>query len=40
MARKKKTRFQKITMVFVWLMIIATVSSLILSAVISIIQQQ
>ncbi|UDM32466.1 DUF4044 domain-containing protein [Lentilactobacillus laojiaonis] len=35
MAKKKKTRFQKITMIFVWLMIFATVASLVLSAVVS-----
>ncbi|WP_318767685.1 DUF4044 domain-containing protein [Lactiplantibacillus carotarum] len=29
---KKKTTFQKITMVIVWLMIISTVGSLVLSA--------
>ncbi|MCY9807601.1 DUF4044 domain-containing protein [Lentilactobacillus senioris] len=35
---KKKSKFQKITMVFVWLMIIATVSSLVLSAVVTLLQ--
>ncbi|GAY74057.1 DUF4044 domain-containing protein [Lentilactobacillus kosonis] len=39
MARKKRTRFQKITLVFVWLMIIATVASLVLSAVITLMGQ-
>ncbi|WP_027107370.1 DUF4044 domain-containing protein [Ligilactobacillus ceti] len=35
MARKKKqkTTFQKITLVFVWIMLIFTLSSIILSAV-------
>ncbi|MBZ3777681.1 DUF4044 domain-containing protein [Lentilactobacillus buchneri] len=33
MARKKRTRFQKITLVFVWIMIIATISSLVISAI-------
>ncbi|WP_404819270.1 DUF4044 domain-containing protein [Lentilactobacillus sunkii] len=33
LARKKRTRFQKITLVFVWIMIIATVSSLVISAI-------
>ncbi len=33
MAKKKKSRFQIITMVFVWLMIISTVGSLIFTAV-------
>ncbi|MDS1015983.1 DUF4044 domain-containing protein [Lentilactobacillus buchneri] len=33
LARKKRTRFQKITLVFVWIMIIATISSLVISAI-------
>ncbi|WP_082405108.1 DUF4044 domain-containing protein [Secundilactobacillus similis] len=33
MQKKKKSTFQKITMVFVWLMIIVTVGSLVASAV-------
>lgn len=33
MQRKKKTRFQKITMVAVWLMLIAMLGSLIFSAI-------
>ncbi|MGO2950331.1 DUF4044 domain-containing protein [Lentilactobacillus kefiri] len=33
LAHKKRTRFQKITLVFVWIMIIATVSSLVISAI-------
>ncbi|MFT8909421.1 MAG: DUF4044 domain-containing protein [Lentilactobacillus diolivorans] len=37
LARKKKTRFQKITYVFVWLMIISTVGTLIVSAVMTFI---
>ncbi|WP_407567644.1 DUF4044 domain-containing protein [Limosilactobacillus fermentum] len=32
---KKKTRFQKITMVAVWLMLIAMLSSLIFGAIVS-----
>ncbi|MCT6823152.1 MAG: DUF4044 domain-containing protein [Apilactobacillus sp.] len=32
MAKKKKSRFQIITMIFVWLMIISTVGGLILGA--------
>ncbi|WP_235807197.1 DUF4044 domain-containing protein [Lentilactobacillus farraginis] len=39
MARKKRTTFQKITLVFVWLMIIVTVGSLVASAVITIMGQ-
>ncbi|AUJ30065.1 MAG: DUF4044 domain-containing protein [Liquorilactobacillus hordei] len=35
MAKKKKTRFQKITMVVVWLMIIVTLGTVVLSAVFS-----
>ncbi|WP_081919850.1 DUF4044 domain-containing protein [Secundilactobacillus oryzae] len=31
--KKKKTTFQVITMVFVWIMIIATVGSLVFSAI-------
>ncbi|MEN2307338.1 MULTISPECIES: DUF4044 domain-containing protein [Lentilactobacillus] len=37
LARKKRTRFQKITLVFVWLMIIATISSLVISAIMTFI---
>lgn len=33
MQHKKKTRFQKITMVVVWLMLIAMLGSLLFSAV-------
>ena len=33
MQKKKKTRFQKITMVAVWLMLIAMLGSLLFSAV-------
>ncbi|WP_172187253.1 DUF4044 domain-containing protein [Lentilactobacillus kribbianus] len=33
MAKEKKTKFQKITMIFVWLMIIATVGGLVATAV-------
>lgn len=33
MQKKKKTRFQKITMVAVWLMLIAMLGSLILTAI-------
>ncbi|WP_083478785.1 DUF4044 domain-containing protein [Liquorilactobacillus capillatus] len=36
MAKKKKSRFQKITMFVVWLMIIATVGTVVLSAVFSV----
>ncbi|GAA6115917.1 DUF4044 domain-containing protein [Apilactobacillus kunkeei] len=32
MAKKKKARFQIITMIFVWLMIISTVGGLVLGA--------
>ena len=35
MQRKKKTRFQKITMVAIWLMLIAMLGSLIFGAVAS-----
>ena len=35
MQHKKKTRFQKITMVAIWLMLIAILVSLIFSAVVS-----
>ena len=35
MQHKKKTRFQKITMVAIWLMLIAMLGSLIVSAVVS-----
>ncbi|QEA30889.1 DUF4044 domain-containing protein [Secundilactobacillus malefermentans] len=34
--RKKKTTFQIVTMIFVWIMIIATLGSLIFSALSSI----
>ena len=40
LARKKRSTFQKITLVFVWIMIIATVGSLLASAVITIMEQQ
>lgn len=40
LARKKRSTFQKITLVFVWIMIIATVGSLLASAVITIMNQQ
>lgn len=33
MQRKKKTRFQKITMVAIWLMLIAMLGSLIFGAI-------
>ncbi|KZL42772.1 MULTISPECIES: DUF4044 domain-containing protein [Secundilactobacillus] len=33
MQKKKKSTFQKITMVFVWLMIIVTVGSLVATAI-------
>lgn len=33
MQRKKKTRFQKITMIAVWLMLIAMLGSVIFSAI-------
>ncbi|QGF40789.1 DUF4044 domain-containing protein [Limosilactobacillus gastricus] len=33
MQRKKKSTFQKITMVVVWLMLIATIGSLVISAI-------
>ncbi|EJE99096.1 DUF4044 domain-containing protein [Liquorilactobacillus mali] len=36
MPKKKKTRFQKITMVVVWLMIIVTVGTMVLSAIFSV----
>ena len=32
MAKKKKSRFQIMTMIFVWLMIISTVGGLVLGA--------
>lgn len=35
MQRKKKTRFQKITMVAIWLMLIAILGSLIFGAIAS-----
>ncbi|EEJ41306.1 hypothetical protein HMPREF0549_0182 [Limosilactobacillus vaginalis DSM 5837 = ATCC 49540] len=35
MQRKKKTRFQKITMVAIWLMLIAMLGSLIFGAIAS-----
>lgn len=35
MQRKKKTRFQKITMVAIWLMLIAMLGSLIFDAIAS-----
>lgn len=35
MQRKKKTRFQKITMVAIWLMLIAMLGSLIFGAITS-----
>ncbi|EHO54048.1 hypothetical protein HMPREF9104_00278 [Lentilactobacillus kisonensis F0435] len=37
LARKKRTRFQKITLVFVWIMIIATIGSLVISAIMTFI---
>ncbi|EHM00762.1 hypothetical protein HMPREF9103_00401 [Lentilactobacillus parafarraginis F0439] len=40
LTRKKRSTFQKITLVFVWIMIIATVGSLLASAVITIMEQQ
>jgi cell division septal protein FtsQ len=33
MAKKKKSKFQIITMIFVWLMIISTLGGLVLGAV-------
>ncbi|WP_081778148.1 DUF4044 domain-containing protein [Liquorilactobacillus sucicola] len=36
MAKKKKSRFQKITMLVVWIMIIATLGTVVLSAVFSV----
>ncbi|WP_083486926.1 DUF4044 domain-containing protein [Liquorilactobacillus cacaonum] len=36
MAKKKKTRFQKITMVVVWMMIIVTLGTLIMTAIFSV----
>ncbi|WP_260525478.1 DUF4044 domain-containing protein [Apilactobacillus apisilvae] len=38
MAKKKKSRFQIITMIFVWVMIISTVAGLVLGSVYSIMQ--
>ncbi|WP_083488357.1 DUF4044 domain-containing protein [Liquorilactobacillus aquaticus] len=36
MAKKKKSRFQKITMLVVWVMIIATLGTVVLSAIFSV----
>ncbi|MCC7665600.1 DUF4044 domain-containing protein [Liquorilactobacillus satsumensis] len=36
MAKKKKSRFQKITMAVVWVMIIATIGTMVMTAVISV----
>ncbi|MDN2452505.1 DUF4044 domain-containing protein [Lactobacillus sp. UCMA15818] len=36
MAKKKKSRFQKITMVVVWLMIVVTLGTVVLSAIFSV----
>ncbi|MFC6274580.1 MULTISPECIES: DUF4044 domain-containing protein [Levilactobacillus] len=38
MAKKKKSTFQKITNVFVWVMIIATIGSLVFGAITAFIQ--
>ncbi|AUJ32355.1 MAG: DUF4044 domain-containing protein [Liquorilactobacillus nagelii] len=36
MAKKKRSRFQKITMVVVWLMILVTVGTVFLTAIFSV----
>ncbi|WP_187329027.1 DUF4044 domain-containing protein [Liquorilactobacillus oeni] len=36
LAKKKKTRFQKITTAVVWVMIIATLGTMVLTAVVSV----
>ncbi|TPR25749.1 DUF4044 domain-containing protein [Apilactobacillus micheneri] len=38
MAKKKKSRFQIITMIFVWIMIISTLGGLVLGSLYTVLQ--